>query len=106
MQFASVRVSCVILMLCGTLTQNGMLLANPSEFCTTSDANAVIGGIQWAALQTLLLLMIIDAHSTNLRDSKTRRDASVRDEPLSFHWPKLFLYIPSMGTSKPCHQGK
>ena len=70
---------------------------DPEIFCSPSELTTVTDFLHWSGWNTLLLLVLIDGHGTNLVDIPGREDGTVRDKPLWWHWPKLSLWLVGEG---------
>jgi hypothetical protein len=72
--------------------------AKPSWYCTPSPFIAICDFVQWSGWNSMLLLVLIDGHGIVLTEEQGGRpDGQVRDRPLSWHWPKLVLWIVGEG---------
>ena len=79
-------------------------LAVPSSFCQDRFVAPLIDLVIWLCWNTVLLTLLIDAHSTNLIPGKeatatapARPPMFVFDLPLRPHLPKLLIWIPCTG---------
>lgn len=97
LQYTNFKLIVAALILGGQMAQNGMLLQSPSDFCRLSGRQAAMAAVVWFGWNTLLLTLVIDAHGTNLKDNTSRSDGTVRDLPITFHWPKLILWLILFG---------
>eukprot|EP00892_Ulva_mutabilis_P005824 jgi/Ulvmu1/3613/UM017_0025.1 len=93
-QAVFIRAVVIFIIVGGHLFLNVHLGADPGSFCTSHVIQPVVNAFVWVSWNTLLCLLAIDSHCTNLLESKERSDGMVRDKPLSYHWPKLFVWIP------------
>ena len=77
----------------GKFAQNLVLLLSPGTFCDMPRSQVALAGVVWFSWNTLLLLLVIDAHGVCLKDQAKRSDGTVADEPITFHWPKLIMWL-------------
>lgn len=82
----------------GQLAVNVRLLTDPTVFCYSKLFMPIVGFLVFMGFNTLLLLLVVDAHGTNLHATKDCEDGTVRDWPWTRHWPKAaFVWLPFSG---------
>eukprot|EP00892_Ulva_mutabilis_P005823 jgi/Ulvmu1/3612/UM017_0024.1 len=94
-QATAIRGAVILVIAVGQFVLNVHLLADPGSFCTSRVIQPLVNTFVWVGWNTLLCLLVIDSHNTNLRPTKERSDGTVRDEPIWFHWPKLLIWVPT-----------
>eukprot|EP00892_Ulva_mutabilis_P005825 jgi/Ulvmu1/3614/UM017_0026.1 len=104
-QASMVRATVIFIIVAGQLFVNIHLWVDPSSFCTSRILQPVINGAVWICWNTLLCLLVIESHNTNLLPLKagahghdatvgSGHDATVESLPVTAHWPKLLIWIP------------
>lgn len=83
--------------LAGGFGQNLSLLLSPDGFCNIKPHQVALAGIVWFSWNTLLLMLVIDAHGVCLKDQAGRSDGTIGDEPITFHWKKGILWLVLFG---------
>lgn len=97
------RAVVVLIIVLGQVLLNLHLVFDPGSFCESRVLQPVINGFVWVAFNTLLCLLCIESHRTNLLKNEDRSDGTVSDKSLWYHWPKLFIWLPGTGTAPlPC----
>jgi hypothetical protein len=79
------------------IVMNSVVLGDSENFCKTSPVLKIAEALQWQGWNTFLLIMLIDAHGTNLHETPGTPDGIVMDLPWYVHWPKLFIWTPLFG---------
>eukprot|EP00892_Ulva_mutabilis_P004928 jgi/Ulvmu1/2807/UM142_0005.1 len=97
-QNATVRGLLITTIIAGQLTMNTVLLADPSTFCKSRYVQPLVDAVVWVCWATVLVILVAESHGTNLVRRPDRPDGAVWDEPVTMHWPKLFIWVPVIAT--------
>lgn len=100
MQATAVRGIAATMIVTAQFAGNVRLLTDPSAFCYSKTFMPTMGFVTFMGFNTVLLLLVVDAHGTNLESTKHRSDGTVRDRPWISHWPKIvFIWLPMSGVN-------
>ena len=85
----------------GQFASNVRLLTDPSIFCYSTKFMPAMGLIIFTGFNSILLLLVIDAHGTNFISGGGTSPKTVRDAPWTIHWPKVvFIWLPFLGATR------
>lgn len=100
LQAALLRAVIIAIIVGGQLLLNVHLSLDPGSFCRNRVLQPVVNGLVWVSWNTLLCLLVIESHNTNLLPSNQRgHDSTVQQLPAWRHWPKLLIWLPCTGVT-------
>ena len=91
-ELVGARAAVMNLLLVTHIVSNEAILIDPTHWCRGTALLSAAAFTRWMGWNTMLLLLLVNAHGERLTDLPGRADGMVRDLPYRFHWKKLVLF--------------